>query len=269
MPDGPEPEQTRGVDIPSVEPLSVDEIQLLGENLLERVATGEISLEEAKEQQRQLIVEAAGFDPFIEGLHNKGWFNQRLEQEISRSRREQSSLSIVTIDLDGFKEVNDQAGHSAGDETLQHVGIILLEMAKRGVDAVARMGGDEFSLLMPGTDSIHSLVVAIRTLQTIPTISPVDQNTGMTLPVTASIGVTEFDLHNKQETAKSFLERADQALKAAKIGGKNSICLSVTNDSTFSMDKLEAVLLRDVRIAPSEKAQTIADIVDHTILIHK
>jgi len=267
MSDGPK--ETERIGISSVELYSVGEIQLLGKSLLEKVATGKISLEEAKEQQRLLIVEAAGFHPFIEGLHNKGWFNQRLEQEISRSRREQSSLSIVTIDLDGFKDVNNKAGHLAGDKTLQDIGVILLQMAKRGVDTVAGMGGDEFGVLLPGTDSIHSLVVAIRILKAIPPISPVDPNTGLIIPVTASIGVTKFDLDNKQETAESFLGRADQALNAAKAGGKNSICLSITNDPTFSLDKLKANLQQDVRIKLPERERTITDIINHTILIRK
>lgn len=260
--------ETEEISIPSTELYSIGEIQSLAESLFEKVATGEISQTEAREQQRLLIAEAAGFHPLIEGLHNKRWFNQRLEQEINRSRRKQSSLSIVTLDLDGFKDVNDKAGHLAGDKVLQQVGVILLQMAKRGVDAVAGMGGDEFNILLPDTDNIHSLVVAVRSLKAISKISPVDPNTGSIIPVTASFGVTEFDLY-QHETAESFLGRADQALHAAKAGGKNSICLSITNDPKFSLDKLKATLQQDVRIEPSEREQTITDIINHTILARK
>lgn len=247
------------------EPFSLDDIARLSAGLIDAVAAGKKKPEEAKQEQQKLINEAIGFHHLIEGIRNKRWFAEKLTEETNRSRRYGSRLTIITADLDGFKAVNDELGHQAGDKTLIAVGAILRNMARRRIDTVAGLGGDEFAILLPEIDSMHGLVVAVRILKAIPSVSPLDPKTGMVIPVTTSIGVAEFF---NDETAESFFERGDQALKQAKLGGKNSIALDIGNRVEFDLTQLETIISQNVNIQPGTKAQTIKDIIAHTILVH-
>jgi len=86
----------------------------------------------------------------LTGLHNRRYLDQRLDEEVSRARRHQTPLSLVMIDLDGFKSVNDRLGHAVGDEVLARVGEFLRH--RRGGEVAARIGGDEFVVVLPDTD---------------------------------------------------------------------------------------------------------------------
>lgn len=266
------PEKDIGIKVPDVEtPSSLKEVLAAGTALIAAVARGEITEEEAQLQQAYLLREVRGFHHLMEDLHNKGWFTERLEAEMNRSRRYGSPLSIIGFDLDNFKAVNDLTGdHLVGDETLIKVSQMLVNGRKSDAVAgigteMAGMGGDEFGVILPATDKFHALVLARRILRTVPTLSPVNPKTGAVIPITASIGVV--DLLSSDYTPQDILRRVDQTIYGAKEAGRDSICL-FENDPLFSIDKLKDMLSHSRRINLKQKAETIRDILDHTTIRH-
>lgn len=138
----------------------------------------------------------------LTGLANRRSFDERIEEELERSRRTGTALSAVMIDLDGFKAVNDRGGHEAGDHLLRELAGAWRAAVRGGGDFLARIGGDEFGLLAPGSDatSVHRLVKRL----------------GDALPegVSAAIGVATWD---GTESASDLLRRADRAMYEAKL----------------------------------------------------
>ena len=101
----------------------------------------------------------------LTGLYNQRYFHERLAQEVSRARRQRDVLSMILIDLDGFKQVNDQRGHLEGDRILRAFAMVLNKSIRKEVDAVFRYGGDEFVILLPGLGPSRAQRVAERIMQ--------------------------------------------------------------------------------------------------------
>ncbi|HUF31826.1 MAG TPA: sensor domain-containing diguanylate cyclase [Acidimicrobiales bacterium] len=151
----------------------------------------------------------AGRDP-LTGLANRRAFDDALEAEVARARRAGTPLSLVMMDLDRFKEVNDVHGHQVGDEVLRQLGVALATAARTG-DVVARYGGEEFVILCPGCDSDQSLAVADRLRRAAEQVTA--------LPVTASAGVATMPPHATDGSA--LVAAADLALYQAKDAGRD------------------------------------------------
>jgi diguanylate cyclase (GGDEF)-like protein len=152
----------------------------------------------------------------VTGLYNRRFFCLRLEEEILRSRRYHHPVSVVLIDLDNFKKINDTLGHGAGDETLQAFGQCALAHS-RGMSVIARYGGDEFTVLLPQTSQADALTYANR-LRAVMADAPI----GPVPSVTASFGVATL-AHDESGTAEELIRAADAALCSAKRGGKNAV----------------------------------------------
>jgi len=175
------------------------------------------SLRQARERKRcsQRLADLARTDP-LTGLANRSGFNQRIGAALSRARRQDRHLAVMFLDLDGFKAVNDQYGHGAGDELLKIVGTRLSAVV-RDYDAVARLGGDEFALLIedigddcdPG-EFAERIVNALAEPMLLGDV-------GHTL--TASMGVAIFP--DSGLSAEQLLAAADQAMYVAKRRGRN------------------------------------------------
>lgn len=160
----------------------------------------------------------AGHDP-LTGLCNRIRFEDRLLHAILRARRDNQSMALLFLDLDGFKEVNDTNGHHAGDELLVSIGNRLTAVL-RDSDTVARMGGDEFAVLLEGGITPEGARgVAEKIIATIAAGVP-----GIELPVSASVGVALYPRDGND--AESLLRCADQAMYRAKRLGKNRLELS-------------------------------------------
>jgi diguanylate cyclase (GGDEF)-like protein len=160
---------------------------------------------------------AAAVDP-VTGVFNRRYFQVRLDEELQRSHRHQIPLALLMIDIDDFKRVNDSHGHLAGDIILRDVGEIL-RRSVRVFDVCARFGGEEFVIIMPGSSSENALRIAERIRERIETYRPSDR-TLATTRVTVSVGLA---VSSADATVSQLLERADQALYAAKRAGKNCI----------------------------------------------
>jgi diguanylate cyclase (GGDEF)-like protein len=156
------------------------------------------------------------FKDEVTGLYNRRFFSIRLEEELQRYRRFNHSVSIILIDLDGFKAVNDELGHAVGDETLRDVAQILMRHS-RGINVVARYGGDEFAVLLVETSRAGARLYADRIRQV---ISAYPFSHGKR--VTASFGIASLP-DDEASTSEELVRLADDALYVAKRAGKNQV----------------------------------------------
>ena len=192
-------------------------------------------------------------DP-LTGLYNRRYFNQMLEYEIGRSERHKHEFSLLLIDLDDFKDINDSYGHPMGDETLRGVGEILQEHVRMG-DLATRIGGDEFMLLLPETPRKGGITVA-QALGKALRERAFSLPDGRTFHLTISIGVATFP--GDGESTDDLLASVDVAVYRAKDLGKDGVCSSddldarkvqTNRDTREYAEKLRTALAED-RIIP-------------------
>jgi len=156
------------------------------------------------------------------GLLNRRALDARLAEETARAERYGSPLSLVVLDLDNFKEVNDHYGHAAGDALLRAVGV-LLRAELRTADIAVRYGGDEFALVLPGVTKTGAWAVAEKILGSLRTLAT-DTDEGLRVNATCSVGVASFG--EAYRDADALLRGADSALYAAKRSGRNRVELA-------------------------------------------
>jgi diguanylate cyclase (GGDEF)-like protein len=163
------------------------------------------------------LSEQANRDP-LTGLYNRRYLDSTLDRELARCQREGQPLSLMLIDLDHFKKINDTYGHQAGDEVLRQLADMLGAQA-RMADVACRYGGEEFLLLLPGMTQAVAMDKAERWR------TEFSQNTiafgEFRLQATLSIGVATYPGHGT--TAQSLIRSADEALYLAKTGGRNRV----------------------------------------------
>ena len=158
------------------------------------------------------------------GVFNYRYFYTHMCTEVQRSKRYQTDMSIIMIDIDHFKSFNDMYGHQAGDEVLREVGKILTARA-RTIDIVARYGGEEFILVLPETASEGALELAERIREGIETndFKVNSKGTELSLKVTISLGVSSYMSGNDPD-ADTLIKSADDSLYHAKHSGRNRVC---------------------------------------------
>jgi len=151
-------------------------------------------------------------------LYNRRYFEEFIEKEVVRAQRMNQPFTLIALDLDYLKQINDKHGHSFGDLAIKTVADVLKKNA-RSIDVAARMGGEEFNLLLPGVDSKGGLIAAERIRSAIAEcqIEQIGQ-------ITASIGVATFFEHSTK--MDELLEIADQAMYSAKRNGRNQVQLA-------------------------------------------
>ncbi|GAO37706.1 diguanylate cyclase [Sulfuricella sp. T08] len=163
-------------------------------------------------------------DP-LTGVHNRRYFDQRLQEEVSRAQRQSFPLSCLFLDIDHFKHVNDQYGHQTGDCVLREVAW-RIKGQLRSIDVLGRYGGEEFSVLLVQTDMDSALTIAERIRHSIAEQQFKGEG-DETLAATLSIGVATLHDCNRAQNAAALAQqlvaRADQALYRAKEGGRNCV----------------------------------------------
>lgn len=162
----------------------------------------------------------AFYDPLTQ-LPNRALFEDRLQQSLARARREQGQLALCFIDLDKFKELNDQHGHAAGDLCLKTVAERLLHSV-READTVARLGGDEFVIIMDAVSKGSELFANVQKL--LVTLQQPFVFEQQQLQISGSIGVAFFPEHGQDQT--SLLAAADMAMYSAKHAGGHQACVA-------------------------------------------
>ena len=158
----------------------------------------------------------------LTGLWNRSYFDRRLEEEGAAVQRYGRQLSLVLLDVDHFKRINDTHGHPFGDRVLQLVGDAM-HRGLRTVDAPCRYGGEEFAVVLTQTDLAGALIVAERLRAAVAALGL--SHRGTAVPVTASCGVASSELVTPPSrcTSALLIEMADEALYAAKQGGRDRV----------------------------------------------
>ncbi|HEY2093422.1 MAG TPA: sensor domain-containing diguanylate cyclase [Thermoanaerobaculia bacterium] len=181
----------------------------------------------------------------LTGLFNDRWFNVRLSEAITESRKTKRDLVLIFLDLDRFKYINDAYGHLAGSQVLREIGFILKRIVEASNATVARYGGDEFVIVLPGTSLEDGTALCEQIRETIASTTFLEREWGFNNPalnlrgiLSASIGIAQYvsssdtapDEHEKSE----LLRRADAAMYRAKSAGKNQVVVSRAGDAIDS-----------------------------------
>ncbi len=177
-------------------------------------------IESAKADNARLEV-LAHTDPLTQVLNRRA-LTVRLASELERARRYDSVITLLMVDLDHFKQINDSFGHLVGDEVLREVAT-LLQNEVRSVDLVARYGGEEFVVVLPETSLVGATIFAERVREYVQA-TPFAAAQGEPVRITASIGVSSYPSTTVQSVDDLFA-RADEALYRAKADGRNKVCL--------------------------------------------
>jgi diguanylate cyclase (GGDEF)-like protein len=213
-------------------------LRFLGAKRRERELVLLVEEKTADLQQANEELSRLSFTDPLTGLANRRVFDQTLDRECARMHRTGSAVSLLSIDADHFKAINDSHGHQRGDEYLVALGAELTRLCRRQVDLAARCGGEEFAIILPETSApnaerfAESVRLAIAGLQLPHPASPV-------APVlTVSVGVATAN----QEgwcTREGLVAAADRALYAAKKAGRNRVCAARWEADAEAADEVE------------------------------
>lgn len=198
----------------------IDEINLrdgdqikVGRTIMKFITGGNIEAQYHEEIYRLMTIDG------LTEVHNKRFFQETLEREVSRCRRYERMFSLVLFDIDHFKQINDTYGHLAGDAVLRQLGVIVRQRVRRD-DMVARIGGEEFAIILPevGRDGAIELARKLRAL--------VEETEfkfeGTRIDVTISLGCAEWA--PGVEDGPDLVKHADDKLYEAKRTGRNRVC---------------------------------------------
>ena len=156
-------------------------------------------------------------------LYNRRYFAKMSEHILHLSKRQKNDLSIIMIDIDKFKNVNDTYGHQVGDNVLVHLANILIENQRKS-DVICRYGGEEFVILLPSTTIDGALNVAEKLRGDVESLT-IHPLASQDLKFTISLGLSVVDIEN-ETNIENALKRADDALYEAKKSGRNKVCIS-------------------------------------------
>jgi len=169
-----------------------------------------------------LQLEAISVTDELTGMYNRRYFFERLEEYLRAARRHRLPLSVMMIDIDHFKRVNDTYGHPEGDRVLRGIAD-LIRSGLRVSDISARYGGEEFVILLPYTDEAEATRLAQRLLTTVSSHPfPLPKEAG---PITISIGLSQLDME-QPTSGEALIARADGALYQAKRAGRNRVTVA-------------------------------------------
>lgn len=179
--------------------------------------------------RRTAIINALANQDGLTGVANRRFFDRTLEKEWRIAQRQQAPLSLIMIDIDHFKLVNDTYGHQAGDACLRAVATCITETLRRPSDLVARYGGEEFVVLLPQTHAEGTQQLAEVTRQRIQKYASTYQSSTQDLPsITASLGCATL-FPDQEQSAHRLVTIADENLYRAKLGGRNRVVSSDAN----------------------------------------
>jgi two-component system, cell cycle response regulator len=167
----------------------------------------------------EMTIEMAVIDT-LTGLHNRRYLERHLAKLVGQAVEREQPLSVLVIDIDHFKAINDGHGHAGGDEVLREFAR-RIQKAVRGIDIACRLGGEEFVVAMPDTDASLALLVAERLRQKIAEEGFDVPGTAQPITVTASIGIAS--LQTDEDSPDGLVKRADEALYRAKRSGRNRV----------------------------------------------
>ena len=186
---------------------------------------GTLALETAKDVKRSFTLQHENITDHLIGINNRRYLDRKIAEEISRARRYGMTLSMLLLDIDHFKAVNDTYGHQIGDHVLKSLGQLLIKKV-RDTDFVARYGGEEIAILCPQilVSSAFDLAERLRrAIETSIMVPSQEYENRQDITITVSIGVAGFD----QQVTDShvLIQRVDEALYKAKDAGRNRVAM--------------------------------------------
>ena len=185
----------------------------------------------ALKENRDKLIQRANTDS-LTGLYNHRYFHERLRSELKRAERYDRPLSMIMLDIDHFKALNDTHGHPVGDAVLQELAEVLLSEARTDIDVVTRYGGEEFALILPETTTSDAGVLAERLRLAIQRHGFTGKD-GEIIPVTISLGVAQYPTHSGEP--EGLILAADLAMYQSKSMGRNHSTL-FSNDSRINKE---------------------------------
>ncbi len=215
-----------GVDDYLMKPINFNEFRARVNSLLKKKAYHDKLM-----SNFETAVQAAITDK-LTGAYNNGYFQLYLKNELKRAERHHHPVSLLMLDIDDFKLVNDQHGHIAGDKLLKEIAA-KLDQIIREIDVLARFGGDEFAIILPYTQEEDAARIAERIRLAIEN-GAVAMNEQASLSLSISIGVAGY-APGVDTTAQDLIQKADKALYAAKSNGKNKVCAAAEMDAAQSV----------------------------------
>lgn len=193
-----------------------------------------IKIQQQLKKTNMILAEKSMKDP-LTGIANRRQFNKVIEREWSRHCNYKSQLSIIMIDIDHFKEYNDEYGHLQGDNCLKIVANASKSCLKRPGDFIARFGGEEFIVILPETPLKGAVYVGERIRKKIESLKIPHESSSAISNVTVSIGVATSYTNNDFPAANHLIERADKALYKAKLLGRNQVGYYDHDSNFFAM----------------------------------
>lgn len=191
----------------------------------------------------------------LTGLHNYRYFTEVITQEIERSQRTAQPTTLIMLDADHFKRVNDQWGHETGNKALLLIARCIKDNIRK-LDIPCRYGGEEFAVILPSTDIATAIQVSERIRQTIENSPLVLENTDETkaenedksnsITLTVSLGVSSYVGSQKGDNWHKLVERADKELYRAKEQGRNQTCHSPNDNNEQQVSEDEKTALFDI-----------------------
>ena len=202
-------------------PLNTDQIRLVVKKNIERRDFQRLASE------REFYKILSSIDGLTE-LYNYRYFHQHLQMELEREKRYNRPLSLIMLDIDDFKDYNDQYGHPVGDLVLKNLASVL-KTATRGCDVICRHGGEEFAVILPETDKKEAVTVCERIRQSVEKNNMLDAEGNSIGNIRITIGLASFpvDADNKNK----LIEQADKALYRGKESGKNCTFLCADKET--------------------------------------
>ena len=219
--------------------------ETLEDNIQARTLELQFALTELAEKNKALE-EQTTLDA-LSGVRNRAYFDKKIQAEIKRSRREQRPLSLVMLDIDHFKQINDNHGHLAGDAVIRGVAQRIQAQLKRSSDHICRYGGEEFALILPNTDADGVLAFAEQIRASI-AATPFDTEIGP-LAVQISAGCYAMTA-DAAMVSTDYIQAADAALYQAKQAGRNQVLLH---------DSAQPANATDATAASSQSGRVLID----------
>ncbi len=206
-----------------------DELQLvcISRNITERKLV-EQKLQEANDILRELSTKDG-----LTGVWNRRTFDERLEVEWNRAIENSAPLSMIMFDIDHFKAFNDTYGHQAGDDCLREVASVVLEIVKKSGDMVFRYGGEEFSVILPGTNLVEAKNVAETIRKAVENLAIPHSFSKFNQCVTISLGMNTT-IPDNERSIEQFIKESDKALYEAKRDGRNCVRINDCESMTCS-----------------------------------
>ena len=204
----------------------------LEDSIQQRTLELQITLTELAEKNK--LLEQQNTRDALTGVSNRAFFDQKINAEIKRSRRERTTLGLLMIDIDHFKAINDKYGHLVGDLVIKAVAHRLQQELKRSTDHVCRYGGEEFAVILPNTSSEGAMVLAEQ-LRLCLASQPVVHDE-LELSISASIGCYAA-VAELQTLSADYIQAADTALYQAKNEGRNKVVCSALSQPEIQVQE--------------------------------